>query len=107
MIDSRWMTEEEYEAIKGTLRGSSPVTVSTCKTTGVSYYALIVGRFRDLPDDILRAKRMELLAELPAGAALSGETKQPLWVQVEFYANLIEFETNPPCGCNAEGGHDG
>lgn len=99
MSEKRWMTEEEFLAFN--FPPKTEVQVSTCQQTGQKFIALIVGRFRDRPERELENRKLRLLAFF-SNCAITVDETVPLWKQVEVLENTLDFELNPPCGCEPE-----
>ncbi|MBN2492990.1 MAG: hypothetical protein JXR96_00260 [Deltaproteobacteria bacterium] len=79
--------------------------VSFCHTTGECFVKPYTWCHIRKPEDELRARRAELLdflTEINAGQPPTLLLSQPLWWEVEFLEYVIDYELNPPCGCQVK-----
>lgn len=93
-----WLRAEELEHYRGPYRG---VQVAVCPTRGEVWVKVHVGRHRR-QDKALLKRRLAMLEEVAAqqgGLGLVEVGRGPLWKQVEFLENVLEFRLRPPCGC--------
>ena len=99
----QWTSLESFTAQVGSGEGGGAVQQSSCQTSGDVFIRPITGRFKGLPAKRLRKMYDELLeAFSQAGHRPTMDTSQPMWMKVEFLDNMMDFELNPPCGCESE-----
>jgi hypothetical protein len=95
-----WMTAEAYDrcAPPGAPRD---LHHAVCRTTGELWVRPIDRRYRGLPRRALKARRADLidLVHTMGGEANQLPASLPLWYQVEYLENVVDFEANMPCGC--------
>ncbi len=73
-----------------------------CPDTGETYVRPFEQRYLGWPEHTLLQLREELLqqlAELNGGEEPPLMMRGPLWLEVEFVENVLNFELRPPCGC--------
>ena len=99
---SGWMTFESYERQAG-LPAKDPVQQSSCDQTGEMFIRPIEGRYQNLSDDDLHLiiGKIEGIFER-AGVPMHTSSRMPLWMRAEYLENMLDFEMNPPCGCESE-----
>jgi len=95
-----WMVLESYLLRPEVAPGQAMHTCG-CPETGETYVKPYDGRYRHLSEAEQRSRLAELERAIrdlggSAGPALRAE---PLWMQLEFLENVLDFELNPPCGC--------
>lgn len=102
---SAWMSEAEFDRRKGEL-GQAQVHMSACYTRGELYMRVVDDRFRGLPRQELKARLAETRETLAAlGGSIPVDRSLPLYQQLEFLDNVLDFEVSQPCGCGkARGG---
>ncbi len=98
-----WILEDEYDNLPDSIRRKD-WQMCRCPKSGKFWYKRIVGRYRDLDDAELRPRRDQVAAyyeSLPnrEGPAVRVGDDGPLWSELEFIENVMEFELRPPCGC--------
>lgn len=101
--EPKWMTLGKFSSLNEHGELSMAVQQSCCKVSGEVFVRAITGRFKDLPSGQLAKMVDELLQVfVRAGYPPELDPGQPLWMQAEFLDNLMEFELDPPCGCESE-----
>ena len=99
----KWMTLEEFRREYEQGRVGPECQSSGCKTTGEVYVRPITGRFKHKSEEELRRIVDDICQVfIRAGHPPVLDPKVPLWSQAEFLDNMLEFEMNPPCGCESE-----
>ncbi len=94
-----WVTAEDYDRIHGPEEHDRMHT-AICFNTGQLWVRPIVGRYRGLPRRELKARRRELLDLIHSlGGQAQAQPDQPLWDQVEYLENILDFDATMPCGC--------
>ena len=76
-----------------------------CPESGETYVKPYDGRHRHLGQAEQRARLAELEKIFRDLGGVSGPSLpgRPLWLQLEFLENVLDFELNPPCGCPGPG----
>lgn len=98
-----WMTFDEFRRQYEQGRVGPEFQQSGCQTTGEVYVRPITGRFKNKSEEELRQMVDDLCQVfIRAGHPPVLDPSQPLWSQAEFLDNMLEFEMNPPCGCDSE-----
>ena len=98
-----WMTWEEFRREYEQGRVGPEFQRSGCQTTGEVYVRPMTGRFKNKSEEELRQMVDDLCQVfIRAGHPPVLDPKAPLWTQAEFLDNMLEFEMNPPCGCDSE-----
>lgn len=100
--ETGWMVLDSY-VLRSDVNPAKALHSCGCPETGETYVKPYDGRYRHLSDAQQRARLAELertFSKLGGqmGPGLRGE---PLWLQLEFLENILDFELNPPCGCPA------
>lgn len=91
-----WMPLTTYEKHH---RPGLQVQMSNCGISGETWVKRLVGRYREKDEASLR-QRLRVLEQVADHAVgRLGFRDGPLWLQVEFLENVIEFHLRPPCGC--------
>ena len=102
-----WITFAEFREQYNQGKVGPEFQQSGCQTTGEVYVRPITGRFKDKSEEELRKMVDKLVAIfVKAGHPPVLDKSAPLWTQAEFLDNMLEFETNPPCGCESEFGKE-
>jgi hypothetical protein len=97
------MTLGRFSSLSEQGEWSLAVQQSCCEVTGEVFVRPITGRFKGLSGEQLTEKVDELVQVfVRAGFPPVMDPGQPLWMQAEFLDNLMDFELNPPCGCESE-----
>lgn len=97
-----WMSMEEFER-RGAPRDAIAMQTTVCATTGELFVRAINGRYRWRPRKALLERRDELEEVVDAfGGSTHFPEKTPLWQQVEYLENVLDFEAVLPCGCKGE-----
>jgi hypothetical protein len=98
-----WMTWDEFRREYERGRVGPEFQRSGCQTTGEVYVRPITGRFKNKSKEELR-QMVDDICQIfvRAGHPPVLDPSQPLWSQAEFLDNMLEFEMNPPCGCDSE-----
>jgi hypothetical protein len=100
---SGWLRLLEIEADAGIKEGAPGFQQSACQTTGDVYVRPMDGRYRDVPESVLRGMIDDMLQVfVRAGYPPVLDPRMPLWRQAEFLDNMLDFELHPPCGCESE-----
>lgn len=98
-----WMSWDEFRREYEKDRKKPDVQQSGCRVTGEVYLRPITGRFKDRSEEELQRMVDDLLQVfIRAGHPPEMDARTPLWLQAEFLDNMLEFEMNPPCGCESE-----
>jgi hypothetical protein len=97
-----WMTLDEARLAPGADL-NQVAHVTSCPASDEIYVKPLDGRYRDLPpaeQQQLRSQFENSLRRL-GGTVIMGGGAFPLWKQLEYLENVIDYEVDPPCGCPA------
>jgi len=99
----KWMTMAEFRRQYEQGQVGPEFQQSGCQTTGEVFVRPITGRFKNKSEEELRRIVDDICQVfIRAGHPPVLDPNQPLWSQAEFLDNMLEFEMNPPCGCESE-----
>jgi hypothetical protein len=100
---AKWMTMDEFRRKYEQGRVGPKFQRSGCQTTGEMFVRPITGRFKNKSEEELRQIVDDICQIfIRAGHPPVLDPEAPLWTQAEFLDNMLEFEMNPPCGCESE-----
>ncbi len=97
-----WMTLDEVRLAPGAdLNQLAHVT--SCPKTDEVYVKPLDGRYQGLAPAEQQQLRTELENNLRrlGGTVMIDSGAWPLWKQLEYLENVIDYEVDPPCGCPA------
>jgi len=79
-----------------------PVVQSVCLATGQRFVTPLTGRYRNLSPAQLeqRVAELEQVWRDLGGQGIPGRDGYPPHLQAEYLEAIIDFELDPPCGCN-------
>lgn len=97
-----WMTLDEVRLAPGADL-NQVAHVTSCPASDEVYVKPLDGRYRDLPPAEQQQLRTQLENSLRrlGGTVIMGSNVFPLWKQLEYLENVIDYEVDPPCGCPA------
>ena len=98
--DKGWMILEMFTLRPG-IRHYEAMHVTSCHTTGETFVKPFLGEYRLLDDqevDLLLKKKEEEFKAL-GGEVLVDSNTMPNWLKLEHLQATIDYELDPPCGC--------
>jgi len=89
-----------------------PKLTTLCPSSGQVFQQQLVGAFVGEPDEVLEERREHVVALLgafgfmdgPAGVFKHEDKHFALAVEVEALEAMLNFELEPPCGCESHEG---
>jgi len=79
-----------------------PQVTTMCPSHGMIFHKEITGRYKKEPEETLQERKELLehrLSSIEGVSPQMGENHE-LWLVVEYLEHIIDFEINPPCGCD-------
>ena len=100
---AKWMTMDEFRRQHEQGRVGPEFHSSGCQKTGEMFVRPLTGRLKDKSEEELKRIVDDICQVfIRAGHPPVLGSTTPLWIQAEFLENMLEFEMNPPCGCESE-----